>query len=86
MTDYTEMMMKSYEEEAIEYLYNNKKKELEDIEDELELLGSKVAKANKDNFITIAERMEVLGMIREEILKDIGMSEEEYIKKLKGEA
>ena len=84
MTDYTKMMMKSYEEEAIEYLYNNKKKELEDIEDELELLGSKVAKANKDNFITIAERMEVLGMIREEILKDIGMSEEEYIKKLKG--
>lgn len=84
MTDYTEMMMKSYEEEAIEYLYNNKKKELEDIEDELDLLGSKVAKANKDNFITIAERIEVLGMIREEILKDVGMSEEEYIKKLKG--
>lgn len=60
-------------------VYLDKKVELDDIENELLLLGTKVAKANKDNFINISERMEVLDMKREEILKDIGMSKEEYI-------
>lgn len=61
------------------------KKALYNIENELLLLGTKVAKADKDNFITIAEKMEVLCMKREEILDSIGMSIEEYIEKLGGE-
>ena len=84
MTDYTKKLMQPYEEEAENYIY--KKKELDDIENDLLVLGTKVAKANKDNFITIAERMEVLDMKREEILKDICMSKEEYIMLLLAES